>query len=454
METQLERLRAEFESVRARNGPELESVAIRLAKLEIRLHPSDSALRLAFNLMESAAHICYDDSSAVRTQHGMPPLAVPVALRPAPVRTPSPVPPPPPPQRFGGTGADGAGMGRQTPPPTPPPAHGAGPAFEWRETTRFPHPLWEHSAVATKSGGIFVLGGSRALSEQGAGAGAGAGGAASLLATHYHIDPASGQLSTLTPMLEARSRFAALARDGLVYVTGGCDPHRQDLCSTAFEEYDPAARTWKRLRPMPTPRHSHACFLLDGFIYCAGGIGPGGEPLSSVERYDYETKMWAVAPPLTQARSHFACAVLQGRAYAIGGVCRNSRTSSPVELWGTSMRPSVECLQSDGRAWEVMPVAYNCPRACHAATVDGDSIVVAGGVEPSGFPTASTVRLRPSSTGVQKWWMDAPLPTARAYLSAASTPQGMFFVGGGDPMHPAGDATALRLGERLLNARE
>ena len=210
--------------------------------------------------------------------------------------------------------------------------------------------------------------------------GVGAGG---VLAAHEIYDPAKDAWSAAQSMPTARRGLAAVTGpDGLVYALGG-HPVGTGAQLATVEAYDPTKAAWTRKASMPTPRGGLAAVTgHDGLIYAIGGRNPGG-PLSTVEAYDPVADKWTAKDSLPAARQVLAAAVdPNGLIYAIGG---SDASDDP------------------------QPTVYSYDPAHPAAG----------------------------------WAVQAPLPTARSFLAAATGPDGLIYAIGGYAIVGATQSTAL-----------
>ena len=93
----------------------------------------------------------------------------------------------------------------------------------------------------------------------------------SSLSSGERYEPAQNAWSPIASMGTARSDFAAVAIDGLLYAIGGYDDSGH--FSSSGERYDPAQNAWSPIASMGTARNNHAAAVIDGLLYAIGGDG-------------------------------------------------------------------------------------------------------------------------------------------------------------------------------------
>jgi len=218
----------------------------------------------------------------------------------------------------------------------------------WRLVAPMPEPL-HHSAAATVSDSIYVIGGYRTISFE--------------PTDHvYRYDTTLDQWTRVADLPNPTGALAAATIDGRVYAVGGAQTPRELLV------YDPASNQWTALAPMPTGREHLAAAALDGKLYVAGGRLPGNR--NAFERYDPATNTWITLPPLPTARSGIAAAALNGRIYVFGG---EGNGQSPTGVF--AQNESYDPVSNTWRTEEPMAVPRH---GIGAATLDGRIHIPAG----------------------------------------------------------------------------
>lgn len=225
-----------------------------------------------------------------------------------------------------------------------------------------------------------------------------------------------GSWKEVAAMQSRRSRCAAVAMTGSLFVFGGLDASGRRL--DTVERLDLDKESWVSLQAMPTGRGWCAATVLQKKVYVVGGYA-GGNPLSVVECYDPATDSWTSLPPLANHKGWCTSAVVGGAIYVIGGYAGNAPLGD------------VEFFDPAVRKWAPLPPVPT-PRAwCTAAALQGH-IYVIGGSGASGRPVGTVERFDP----IKKSWISlSPMPTPRAWCAAVVSSGRLFVVGG---INPAG----------------
>jgi hypothetical protein len=272
---------------------------------------------------------------------------------------------------------------------------------------------------------------------------------------------------TLAPMPTARSRAAAAAHGGLVYVIGGADGAAADR----VEAYDPATDAWSARTPMPAGRTRHAAVTTNDSIYVFGG---GGETMADrVFRYRPQFDEWsdvgAVPPELglqtsggfttvpdlgavvvddvvhavAQPRAYYrATADRFGLAWTLGPDLPSDHGGFAVLAVGTTVLVAghtygmhfgtTHRIDAAGSAWSAAPPLPTPRRDMVAAMVPGLACVIGG--------DSLSVPLRDNECfDGTTWHARRPMPSAREQAAVASI-DGLIFVAGG--VSDGGDALA------------
>jgi hypothetical protein len=226
-------------------------------------------------------------------------------------------------------------------------------------------------------------------------------------------------LNAASPLV--RDNLAVVAGiDGRVYVVGG-QPFTGGAVDI-LEAFDPIAARWMRLAPMPTARlQLGAAAGRDGRIYAIGGQTRDGY-LGTVEVYDPLSNTWARCADMPTVRSDAAVvASPDGRIFVIGGL-------------SNTILDAVEIYDPDRDAWSGGSPLRTARRGAGGAVGgDGRIHIIGGYVASGGGEVISLVEAYDLDTG--RWIEVAPLPTARAWLAAATTPDGRIHAIGGH--HPS-----------------
>ena len=186
-------------------------------------------------------------------------------------------------------------------------------------------------AAAALNGKVYITGGFR---NTGGGA------------DHLEIyDPATDTWQNGAKLIEARWLLTSAAVSGKVYVIGGF--RKENILLDVVEEYDPATNKWSKKADLPNPRQelSHSSPVVDGKIYVMGG-NDLGQTFHSVDIYDPATDTWEKGKRLPEAKDSLATVQVKGKIYAIGGTSL---------LAGGKMLATVAEFTPDGWPFAVSP---------------------------------------------------------------------------------------------------
>ena len=291
------------------------------------------------------------------------------------------------------------------------------------------------------------------------------------------------QITSISPMGEARSHFGSAVHDGLLYVFGGGGGDFKSLDSV--EVYDPAADSWNARSPMPTPRSGIAAATVGDRIYVMGGgfRRPDGtfDFKSTVDIYLPNEDRWQVGPSLLERHDAPAAIAVDGNVYLIAGhhpeatggpltdpafdVCerldagadawhlaaplptpRFSLVALPVagQIWAIGggalvgeqfeNMAVVEVYNPTTDTWKAGPTTLPWPGAGLYAAVLGTTIWVAGGNDGNGISN----RLSCYHVGHDRWDDCTPLPEPRVMGALVHLGDHLYLVGGrgGDDKTP------------------
>ncbi|MFQ5578782.1 MAG: LuxR C-terminal-related transcriptional regulator, partial [Anaerolineae bacterium] len=110
-------------------------------------------------------------------------------------------------------------------------------------------------------------------------------------------------------MPTARSRFALVAYNGLLYLMGG---DRTSGTTGLVEVFDPATKTWQELASKPTLTANIQGAAIGGEIYVAGGCANTTQVTDRLEIFDPAGNSWRTGAPLPQPLCAYAAAVSNG----------------------------------------------------------------------------------------------------------------------------------------------
>jgi N-acetylneuraminic acid mutarotase len=238
-------------------------------------------------------------------------------------------------------------------------------AAGWTEVPGLGTPRAEHTATALPDGRLLVTGG--AVSPR-----SGSGVARSV----EIYDPLSQTWSYASDMLVARmGHTATLLLNGQVLVTGGSTDGPP---TPTTEIYDPSSNTWTAGPSMSVARSGHTATLLQsGAVLVAGSEAAGVVPAAaSAEEYDPAANTWTVVGSMTTARGdQTATELANGKVLVVGG-------------YNSSQLNSAELFDPTTATWAVT-ASMTTARTGHTAVLVGSAVIVCGGQDTTGNPTAS-----------------------------------------------------------------
>ena len=161
-------------------------------------------------------------------------------------------------------------------------------------------------AAAALNGKVYITGGWRNT---------GGGG------DHLEIyDPATDTWQQGPNLIEARWLLTSAAVNGKVYIFGGIFALGDNILHEIVEEYDPATNQWSKKADLPNPRQelSPSSPVVDGKVYVMGG-NDLNNALGTVDVYDPAKNRWEKGKKLPTARQSLATVQVKGKIYAIGG---------------------------------------------------------------------------------------------------------------------------------------
>lgn len=171
--------------------------------------------------------------------------------------------------------------------------------------------------------------------------------------------------------------------------------------------------TWQKLAPMPQARYDLAAVAYDGFVYAIAGEASAG-PIGEVDRYDLKTNQWSRAADKPTPVYEAAAAVLGGKVYVPGG-----------RLAGGKMTDILDIFDPERNVWLQGAKLPQAVSAYALVSFEG-RLYLFGGWDGSRY-LASVFIYDPAS---DTWSEGYPMPTPRAYLSAAVSGRKIFVIGG------------------------
>ena len=222
-------------------------------------------------------------------------------------------------------------------------------------------------------------------------------------------NPANGTSSVvLNPMVTPRYAHAMTGlSNGAFLITGGYDAQSRALARA--EIYDPVTQTFRPTRSMTTARvFDVVAPLPDGTILVAGGSDGHGNALETAEIYDPTTGTFAATGSMHVGRiAPVAIFSNLGGGVLIAGGYNNTPP--------TNVLSSVEFYYPITGSFFDVSGALQSPRTGEGlAFVDGDTVLLAGGLDASSITTSA--ELYSTSSGLST--LTAPLTTPRFYPTA------------------------------------
>ncbi|GIV28885.1 MAG: hypothetical protein KatS3mg027_2699 [Bacteroidia bacterium] len=180
--------------------------------------------------------------------------------------------------------------------------------------------------------------------------------------------------------------------------------------------------TWTTKVSMPTPRRGLAAVSPgNGKIYAIGGYGGGGY-LSTNEEYDPATNTWTTKAPMPTARAYLAAASPgNGKIYAIGGL------RFDVDYLYLSTNEEYDPATNTWTTKAPMPTA----RAYLAAASPGNGKIYAIGGHRFDVANLYLLTNEEYDPATNTWTTKAPMPTPRRGLAAVSPGNGKIYAIGG-----------------------
>lgn len=211
---------------------------------------------------------------------------------------------------------------------------------------------------------------------------------------------------------------SACVLNNKIYVIGGTP---DDVSSTnKVEAYDPISDTWTEKQPIKVARWGHSSNVVDGKIYVMGGCELTGPAIPSLEvYYPGEDKWEQIAGGMPEGRMGFGSCVVNGKIYVIGGC-----TEEPT---GNTVLAKMDVYDPVTNTWTSlapMPQA----RAYLSASAVGNKIYAVGGTKEAPWDGLTSIFEYDILTDT--WRTKKELITGRWAVSTCSSDNMIFCIGG------------------------
>ena len=227
---------------------------------------------------------------------------------------------------------------------------------------------------------------------------------------------------------EALCGSAVCAINDRIYILGGALSVFGPAVSSVYE-YTPSVDSFAYKKNIPEPVVFAAASAVNGKIYLIGGAPTGWDTaFTSVYEYNPETDEWISKAKMSTARFCHTATVVDGKIYVFGGAYDNSLTALH----------KAEVYDPIADEWNtLLPMSF--PRFGHAAgTVNGHIFIFGGGANNLIF---NYVEEYNPVNGI--WTLKSNMPTARWCLSAITSGNRIYAIGGADSLNQGSAAVEV-----------
>lgn len=191
---------------------------------------------------------------------------------------------------------------------------------------------------------------------------------------------------------------------GRIYVVGGTDGSVRKRAN----RYDPATDSWTALPDMANVRYMHAVVCLSNDHVIAIGGNGGTVATATVEEYNPVSNTWTTIAPLPAPRQQFGCVVTEtDDIYVTGGLNTNI---------GGAGGYSNTIFRLRAGTWTTL-TAFTTARFDHACVHDNEFIIVAGGVDTTGF---EHITVEQYEIATDAWTVIDPLSIGRRTMAVVT----------------------------------
>lgn len=270
----------------------------------------------------------------------------------------------------------------------------------------------------------------------------------------FVLDPIPSKWATHGTSAPVRTRHATVKHNGLIYMVGGqTNAIGTPVLSSNLYRYNPGLDSWTTLAAMPgDPLTDLTAAQVNGKIYVPGGYD-GNSMVGTHNVYDIATGLWNGAalesPPVAVGWAQAVVPADQGGYYLVGGI-------SNTDFFMDTAAVHNDVSFFDGSTWDPATPDMSVPRYGHTAVWVNDGIYVVGGIDDNNQLLPGGEYYQPAGSGI--WQTLPPMHIARYGASSAVSPEGLWYVFGGQDFNNEAvpevevlDPTNLSAGWRLLD---
>ena len=238
---------------------------------------------------------------------------------------------------------------------------------------------------------------------------------------HDRYDPRTGEWTALPPLPTAVDHMQAVADDGRVWyvggTTGGAGTGVPRKATGQVTSYDPASGQLTSHTPMPRPRGAGGIAALDGRIYYFGGLVTPTQTSAQVDVYDIATDTWSALPDLPVAKDHFKAAVVGTDIHLPGG-------RPGLAALAMTRHDVFDTVSGAYRSAAPLPVPLG---GAGLAVLDGKLIMVGGETRAPDAARSDVISYDPVA---DQWTALEPMTVARHGLDVVACGNAAYVSGG------------------------
>lgn len=245
----------------------------------------------------------------------------------------------------------------------------------------------------------------------------------------FTLDPIQTKWESLAAAAPGRSHQATVKANGQIYMVGGQSTILgAPTLSSALFRYDPGSDSWTTLpNSMPGDALTDlSAVSLNGRIYVPGGYN-GNEMVGTHNVYDTATGVWQpakAAPPVAVGWAQAVALPAQTGYYLLGGI-----SNTDFFMTTAAVQADVSFYNPNTNSWDTSTPDMDVPRYGHTAVWLNDGVCVVGGIDDNNQLLPGGECYRPGIT--DQWDPIAPMNIARYGAASAVSPDGRWFVFGG-----------------------